>query len=187
MNDSFDSTQGKALLASPYLEDPNFQHSVVYMVRHNDEEAFGLIINRPTEHSLASVLEQAAQADVDRRGWLHFGGPVDGPLVALHNQSDLADLTCGQGIFLTTDRDQLLKVLNRPDANVKLCAGFSGWGPGQLESERSLGSWFVSNIGLEQVLGESENLWKKLLYEVGHSMWSETGFDFGDPAKATWN
>lgn len=187
MSDSFDSTRGKALLASPHLEDPNFQYSVVYIVRHNDEEAFGLIINRPTEHSLASVLEQAAHAEIDRRGWLHFGGPVNGPLVALHDQADFADLRCGHGIYLTTDRDHLLSVLTLPDANVKVFSGFSGWGPGQLDSERSSGSWFVSNIGLEQVLGESENLWKTLLDQVGHSMWSKTGFDLGDPTKATWN
>ena len=37
MSNALDSTQGKALLASPYLEDPNFQQSVVYMVRHNDD------------------------------------------------------------------------------------------------------------------------------------------------------
>ncbi|MFN9853744.1 MAG: YqgE/AlgH family protein, partial [Planctomycetota bacterium] len=73
------STQGKALLASPYLQDPNFQQTVIYMVRHSEEEAFGLIVNRPTDHSLSGVMEQAAHADLQRRGWLHCGGPVDGP------------------------------------------------------------------------------------------------------------
>lgn len=187
MSDSASYTQDKALLAAPGLDDPNFRHAVVFMVRHTDEEAFGLIVNRPTEHSLESVLEQAAHAQLNRRGWLHFGGPVNGPLVALHDQSDLADLACSNGIYLTTDRAHLLDVLKLEHANVKLFAGFSGWGPNQLESELATGSWFVSDITLEQVLGDSDDLWKDLLYRVGHQMWSETGFDFGDRSRADWN
>jgi putative transcriptional regulator len=181
------STQGKALLACPYLQDPNFQQTVIYMVRHSEEEAFGLIVNRPTDHSLSGVMEQAAHADLQRRGWLHFGGPVDGPLVALHDQVDLADLHCIDGLYLTTDRDQLLTLMKRDEAKVKLFAGFSGWGPGQLESELATGSWFISDISQDQVLGDHDHLWKNLLYRIGHAMWSETGFDFGDPARAGWN
>ncbi|MFO0014384.1 MAG: YqgE/AlgH family protein [Planctomycetota bacterium] len=187
MSNALDSTQGKALLASPYLEDPNFQQSVVYMVRHNDDEAFGLIVNRPTEHSVSSVLEQAANANLDRDGWLYFGGPVEGPLVALHDQAELADLQCSNGLYLTSDRDLLLRLIGRAEAKVKLFAGFSGWGPGQLEAERSTESWFVSDISLHEVLGDSDHLWRDLLYRIGHALWSETGFDFGDPSRAGWN
>lgn len=180
-------TQGKALLASPYLQDPNFLQSVVYMVRHSEEEAFGLIVNRQTDHSLKSVFEKAADTALDRDGWLHFGGPVEGPLVALHDQADLADLKCSNGIYLTTDRDNLLPLLQRSGARVKLFAGFSGWGEGQLESELDTGSWFVTDITLEQVLDDCDNLWRKLLYEVGHQMWLETGYDLGDSSRAGWN
>jgi putative transcriptional regulator len=187
MNDSAPCIQDKALLAAPGLDDPHFRQAVVFMVRHTDEESFGLIVNRPTEHSLENVLEQAAHARLNRQGWLHFGGPVDGPLVALHDQSDLADIPCSNGIYLTTDRAHLLDVLKRDYANVKLFAGFSGWGPNQLESELATGSWFVSDITSEQVLGDSDNLWKHLLYRVGHQMWSETGFDLGDRSRAGWN
>lgn len=187
MSNGSESTQGKALLASPYLEDPNFFHTVVYMVRHTEEEAFGLIVNRPTEHTISSVLEKAANKSFARPGSLHYGGPVDGPLVALHDQRDLADMDCANGVFLTTERDHLLPLMMRDDARVKLFAGFSGWGPGQLESEQATGGWFVSDITLEQVLEDSDNLWKHLLYRVGHTMWSETGFDLGDPSAARWN
>jgi putative transcriptional regulator len=187
MSKQFESTQGKALLASPYLEDPNFSHSVVYMVRHDPEEAFGLILNRPTEHSIISVFEKAANATLSRTGWLHFGGPVEGPLIALHDQQDLADMECSQGIYLTTERDHLMPLMMRTVARIKLFAGFSGWGPGQLESEQATGSWFVSDIALEQAIGDSDNLWRELLYQVGHAMWSETGFDLGDALRARWN
>ncbi|MFN9854113.1 MAG: YqgE/AlgH family protein, partial [Planctomycetota bacterium] len=108
-------------------------------------------------------------------------------LVALHDQLELADLHCIDGLYLTTDRDQLLTLLKRDDAKVKLFAGFSGWGPGQLESELATGSWFISDISPDQVLGDHDHLWKNLLYRIGHAMWSETGFDFGDPARAGWN
>ena len=187
MSEIQDFTQGKALLASPYLQDPNFFQSVVYMVRHTEEEAFGLIVNRQTEHSLKSVFDKAANTVLERDGWLYFGGPVEWPLVALHDQPDLADLTCSNGIYLTTDRDNLLPLLHRTEARVKIFAGFSGWGAGQLESELDTGSWFVTDIRLEQVLEDCDDLWKSLLYQVGHQMWSETGYDLGDSSRAGWN
>ena len=43
-----DSIQGKLLVASPHLPDDNFYRSVVLMVTHNDEGAFGLILEGRT-------------------------------------------------------------------------------------------------------------------------------------------
>src|SRR5205807_7194741 len=43
------SLAGSFLVARPILQDPNFAQTVVLILRHNGEGAFGLVINRPAE------------------------------------------------------------------------------------------------------------------------------------------
>lgn len=187
MNENPSLFEGKALLASPHMDDPHFEQTVVYIVRHSSEDAFGLIVNRPTDHTLPEVLETAADARLERDGFLHFGGPVDGPLVALHDQPDLSDMPCHHGVFLTTDKDRLLPLLKRSDARIKLLAGFSGWSAGQLESEMETGSWLITDVSVDDILGVREGLWRELLFRVGHGVYQHSGFELTDPKRAHWN
>ena len=55
------SLQGRFLIASPHLEDPNFMRAVILMVQHDEEGAFGLILNRPFEQQLSDVLTPEAE------------------------------------------------------------------------------------------------------------------------------
>ena len=50
-------TRGRLLVATPMLDDPNFDRSVVYMVEHHDEGALGLVLNRPSGEELVDPLE----------------------------------------------------------------------------------------------------------------------------------
>jgi len=46
------------LIAMPNMVDPNFSGSVVYVCEHNDKTALGLVINRPTELTLARLFDK---------------------------------------------------------------------------------------------------------------------------------
>lgn len=50
------------LVASPALLDPNFLHSVVLIVEHDEEGALGLILNRPLPLALAQVCAEGDMA-----------------------------------------------------------------------------------------------------------------------------
>src|SRR5579885_1711753 len=39
---------GSFLVARPVLQDPNFKHTVVLLLQHGAEGAFGLVVNRPS-------------------------------------------------------------------------------------------------------------------------------------------
>ena len=81
---------GKLLIASPYLSDPNFLRSVVLIVSHDDEGAFGLSLNRPTDQRLSAVVELSMpQGSAREDDYIFEGGPVDGPLLALHDLSGI--------------------------------------------------------------------------------------------------
>ena len=46
------------LIAMPALRDPFFARSVVYLVQHNENGAFGIIVNKPIKMSISEVLDQ---------------------------------------------------------------------------------------------------------------------------------
>src|SRR2546429_6526132 len=76
------SLQGQFLIASPHLADTNFYKGVVLMIKHDDEGAMGLILNRPTENTVTEVWKMVGEEDIECPQPIFFGGPVSGPLVA---------------------------------------------------------------------------------------------------------
>src|SRR5262245_42975946 len=75
----YPSLVGHVLIAAPKIEDVRFQKTVILIVRHSKEGAFGITINRPIgERSLASLLEILGEKDaaVDGSVQIFAGGPV---------------------------------------------------------------------------------------------------------------
>src|SRR5437763_16775075 len=77
------SLQGQFLIASPHLADTNFYKGVVLIIKHDDEGAFGLILNRPTQNTVADLWKMVGEEDVDCSAPLFFGGMRNVLLVAL--------------------------------------------------------------------------------------------------------
>jgi len=88
-----DSLKGKLLLAVPAMEDPNFARSVVLIIKHDDEGAFGLVLNQPTGVDVRDAIELDDDIECDAEAGLFRGGPCDGPLMVLHERADLAQET----------------------------------------------------------------------------------------------
>ena len=83
---------GRLLIASPYLSDGAFMRSVVFIVRHELDGAFGLMINRPTDNRFSNLINEildSAKARTDDH--LFLGGPVPGPIMALHDLAGIGD------------------------------------------------------------------------------------------------
>ncbi len=73
------SLSGQLLVASPEMGDPRFYHAVILVVRHDQNGALGIVINRPVEdRSLASLLEALGEKDTGVVGSVRIfaGGPV---------------------------------------------------------------------------------------------------------------
>src|SRR5690349_24230611 len=73
------SLVGQLLIATPTMGDPRFHHAVILMVRHDEDGAFGIVINRPVgERSIATLLEATGDSAADVEGSLQVfaGGPV---------------------------------------------------------------------------------------------------------------
>lgn len=161
-----DSLQGQLLLASADLRDPNFFHSVVLLVRHNEEGALGLVLNRPLEARLEQVWKEIGIGRPARNDVIHLGGPCEGPLVALHEVAELGESEVVPGVHFSSNRDMLEQLVGDPARQARFFAGFSGWGPGQLENEMTEDSWLLLPAEAKHVFSAEVDLWSLLMREI---------------------
>lgn len=137
------------LIAMPQLADPNFHHSVTYLIEHNAEGAMGLTLNRPTDASLMDVfadLEIECLAPPSDHHQLVMGGPVQPEAgFILHpptSQVWQSSIPVDNQLWLTTSRDILEAIARGQGPEQSLLAlGYAGWGPGQLEQELAENAW----------------------------------------------
>lgn len=141
------SVAGRLLVATPELQGGFFGQTVIYMVEHDAEGAFGLIINKRLGRlSLAALLAELGQAEEGIEGNIetHVGGPVEpGQGFILYQVPNSVEMPGGTPtISLSSDIGILLALAEGAGpARYILALGYSGWGPGQLESEFARGSW----------------------------------------------
>jgi len=142
------SLAGQFLVATPDNGDPRFYHTVILMVLHNKEGAFGIIINRPAgKHPVADLLKAfgADASGVSGDVSIYFGGPVDpGAGFVLHSAEYSRDdtLDIDGRVALTTAPVVLRDIgLGRGPARSIVAFGYAGWGPAQLEDELARGVW----------------------------------------------
>jgi len=156
------SLVGKFLLASQTLEDPNFARSVVLVVRHDKDGAFGLIINRPMRVSIGEAIGNAIESAQDSQALIHFGGPCQGPVFMLHTDFPTGGDEPVEGLYVTTDRDAIERLIQNEAQPMKLFASYSGWSSGQLENEIGDGSWLICDAGNEEIFDADTNTWQRL-------------------------
>ncbi len=170
---------GQFLLASPYLSDGNFFRSIVYMVRHDAEGAFGVVINRPSNQSLDEAFTDLLGRKPKRHDNIYLGGPVSGPLLVLHDIEGLGEPAAWidgtndeglSGIWITADEDHLRAVVDRVDAQAKFVVQYSGWGPSQLDRELEAGGWLVAPCDRSILFGQREDSWETVLKRLGHEI-----------------
>jgi len=164
-------TVGKLLIAEPMLGDPNFDRSVVLMVDHTTEGALGVVLNRPTDLSVEDLL--GAWGDLAARpGVLYLGGPVEqNGVLALARRptgNPLAGWSQVVGDVGTIDLQLEPGRLAPELAGVRFFAGYSGWGPGQLEGELDEGAWLVVDAHADDVFAaDPEAMWRSVLRRQG--------------------
>jgi len=162
---------GKLLVASPKLKDPNFAHSVVLVLQHNDEGAAGVVINRPTNGTISQLWQALSDQPCHDSRQVHFGGPCGGPVVAIHDQSELADFEIDSGLYVAADRNRLQDLVDEAPADMRLFIGHAGWEPGQLEQELAQGSWLTADASPEIVFMDgADEVWQRSLKHVGETV-----------------
>jgi putative transcriptional regulator len=159
------SVKSLFLIARPGMPDQNFREAVVLVVHSQSGETTGVIINRPTDRSLAEVLpSQRFEAFTDP---IYFGGPVaQQGLFALFQADKYSGPAVPMlpGIYLAVLPDSVDALLNDPPAKIRFFSGYSGWAPGQLQGELDRGDWLVVDADAKNVfLKDTSRLWQDLV------------------------
>jgi len=164
-----DSLRGRLAVATPGLGDPNFSHTVVFVLDHSDEGALGIVLNRPSDVEVADTLPQW-QALAAPPEAMFVGGPVQPEavvgLVRAEDESEAVQSVV-PGVGIVDLRADPLTLIGQV-AGLRLFAGYAGWSGGQLEAEIDEGGWFVIDAEPEDVLGTSpDDLWLRVLTRQG--------------------
>jgi putative transcriptional regulator len=165
------SLAGQLLVAAPTIGDPRFAHTVILMVRHNQEGAFGIVINRPVgERSIATLLEAAGDNDPAVTGTIRVfaGGPVEPEIgFVLHSaEYRRAETVDVDGhVAMTASRQTLRDIGHHQGPEKSLFAlGYAGWGPGQLETELARHDWFTTPEEPKLVFDDDrQDLWEEAM------------------------
>jgi len=147
---------GYFLVSDIDLRDPNFYRTVVLIVSHDDNGALGLVVNRPSPLSLGEMVEGMGKGPAASVP-VFVGGPVQQEILfCLHGEFD--ECPAGEDAMFPIEgvcfepltRQIVTHLAERwgtppPESRtrVRLYAGYSGWGGGQLEDELAAGAWLV--------------------------------------------
>ncbi|MBB3041097.1 YqgE/AlgH family protein [Nocardioides sp. LMS-CY] len=171
---------GMLLLATPALLDPNFADSVVLLLDVDDDGALGVVLNRPSAVRVDDVLDAWTDV-VSEPDVLFHGGPVgtDGALaVALLRDADDAPVgfRALEGRLGLVDLDTPVELIEGSLAELRIFAGYAGWGAAQLDGEIAEGSWYV--VPAESVDAfriDTAELWREVLRrQPGELAWHST-------------
>lgn len=143
-----ESLEGHFLIAMPGMGDPNFNGTVAFICKHNDEGALGIIVNRPSDMQLREVFDQLSleiKSDVATDQPVMNGGPVQPDRgFVLHQSAREFDSTVDPGaeVKVTVSQDILRDMaLGEGPAPALVALGYAGWSSGQLESELAANAW----------------------------------------------
>lgn len=142
------------LIAMPTMHDPIFGGSVIYLCEHNASGALGIVINKPTDMTMAGLLERVdlsldpapeSLPGSDRQ--VMFGGPVQVERgFVLHSPIEeyASTLKVTGDVALTTSKDILEAVAQgKGPEQILVTLGCSGWSAGQLEEEIGRNGWLT--------------------------------------------
>jgi len=158
---------GQLLVAVPDLADPNFDHTVILMVRHGADGALGLVVNdQRDERPLAEIMTAIGLEPGSAKGNVRvfLGGPVEPTRVFVLHSAEYArpdTIAVGSGLALTVSGDIFRDMADgkRP-RKVMVILGYAGWAPGQLEGEMAQGGWFTEPADAKLILDEPpQRLW----------------------------
>ena len=163
----YSSLIGQLLIATPHMDDSQFQQAVIFICQHDNDSAMGLVINRPIDEltfgDLAHTLKLGTPRDASEQS-LFSGGPVEAKRgYILHSQEQMMPetITISDDIALSLQMDVLRDIAQGiGPAQSKIMLGYAGWGAGQLEDEMRENMWFHIPASTDLVFSDTpETLW----------------------------
>ena len=166
---------GSVLVSSPWVQDPNIASGVCLIVEHTDKGAVGVFLNRPMVMDPKPLLNFLFEGEVVAAagtGMSHFnfGGPNNGPILAIHNESALAEGGNDHGVYLSAQVETLRQLAQSSPEHLRWFIGHATWGKLKLEQEIVSENWLLLPAVPQIVFEQEESMWKRALEFYGDSV-----------------
>lgn len=181
-------TQGKILLAEPYMLDPNFRRATIILCEHNNESggSLGFIFNKPLQTNIDELIPDFPEFASE----VYFGGPVQTDTIHyIHTLGDLLEdsLEIAKGVYWGGDFEKLKFLIDsklvKPN-QIRFFIGYTGWSKDQLEEEMKSGTWVVADFDPNYLFnGIPLKLWKQIMYNKGNTFTIIANM----PDEVSWN
>ena len=161
---------GILLIADPFLKDPNFLRTVVFLCEHKEEGSFGFVLNRQYQNTLDELIPELEGFDFP----VYYGGPVQVDTIHfLHQYPE--QIPGGQevfkGVYWGGHFDAVVKMILSREVTadkIRFYIGYSGWSEGQLAGEMKEKTWLTVKATRKLVFHENyEEIWKDSLRHLG--------------------
>jgi putative transcriptional regulator len=158
------------LIADPFLKDPNFLRTVVFLCEHKEEGSFGFVLNRQYQNTLDELIPELEGHQLP----VYYGGPVQVDSIHfLHQYPN--EIPGGQevlkGVFWGGDFDAVVNMIKSEEIDenkIRFYIGYSGWGEGQLDTEMKEKTWLTVKATRKLVFHpEYSEIWKESLKHLG--------------------
>lgn len=161
---------GVLLIADPFLKDPNFMRTVVFITEYREDGAIGFVINRQYENTLDELLPEVEGYKLP----VYYGGPVQmNTIHFLHRYPEEipGGIEVMKGVYWGGDFDKVIEMINLgqvdPD-KIRFFIGYSGWSMGQLETEMTEKTWLTLQATRSLIFhSQAEEIWKESLKHMG--------------------
>ena len=168
----YTSVKNSFLISTERMNDSRFKKSVIAMFEHDEDGAWGLVINKPMGSIPLAFLLDSSISTSDEREKLYginilifWGGPVEvKKIFVLHSSEYQNDSTKNYGgISISQDYNILLDIAeNKGPEKSLVILGYSGWRAGQLENEMERDDWILSDLDPDIIFEkESNKKWPK--------------------------
>ena len=161
---------GILLIADPFLKDPNFLRTVVFICEHKQEGSFGFVLNRKYENTLDELIPELSSHKIP----VYYGGPVQMDTIHFLHQypDDIAGgLEVMKGVYWGGDFSSVIQLIkeNKIDYNrIRFYIGYSGWSDGQLKGELDEKTWLTVEATRKLIFHRKyEEIWKDSLKLLG--------------------
>jgi len=161
---------GILLIADPFLKDPNFLRTVVFLCEHKAEGSFGFVLNRKYENTLDELIPGLEDLKLP----VFYGGPVQ--MDTIHFLHQYPEEIPGseeviKGVYWGGDFERVVEMLKTGQADpdkIRFYIGYSGWSDGQLNSELEEKSW-LTVAGTRKIIFHRnyQEIWKDSLKQLG--------------------
>ncbi|HZW70577.1 MAG TPA: YqgE/AlgH family protein [Hanamia sp.] len=162
--------KGTLLIANPFLKDPNFSRTVIFLCENVKEGSFGFVLNKEFNQTLDELLPDLGMPAFP----VYAGGPVQ--LDSLHFLHQYPDLISGgievfDGVYWGGNFETLQIHLKNNDISknkIRFFLGYSGWTEGQLDMELKEDSW-ITAMATRKIIFETNasDAWKESLNVLG--------------------